>query len=151
MMIGFKGHLGFRQYMPAKPTKWGVKLWAIADPNSGYTFDFNVYTGKGQVGPNGLGYQVVMDLSKPYLHKKHEIVFDNFFSSVRLLLDLLQKDTYSTATTRTNRKNFPPEMKKLKLKKGEKKVAQALVDGKPITAISWQDKKQVRMIVFFKF
>ena len=28
-MIGFKGRLHFRQYMLAKPTKWGIKVWEI--------------------------------------------------------------------------------------------------------------------------
>ena len=25
-MVGFKGRLGFKQYFPLKPTKWGIKL-----------------------------------------------------------------------------------------------------------------------------
>ena len=29
--------------MKDKPTKWGFKLWVVADP-SGYTVDFNIYT-----------------------------------------------------------------------------------------------------------
>jgi hypothetical protein len=28
-MIKFKGRLLFRQYLPAKPTKWGVKLFVL--------------------------------------------------------------------------------------------------------------------------
>ena len=30
-MIAFKGRLSFRQYMPAKPTKYGIKVWMAAD------------------------------------------------------------------------------------------------------------------------
>ncbi|XP_065062200.1 piggyBac transposable element-derived protein 4-like [Rhopilema esculentum] len=30
-MIKFRGSLGFRQYMPAKPIKYGIKVWARAD------------------------------------------------------------------------------------------------------------------------
>jgi hypothetical protein len=125
MMIGFKGRLFFRQYMPAKPTKWGIKTWAIADPGTGYTLDFNVYTGKGQTGTDqthGLGYNVIMELTRPYFNKNHEIIMDNFFSSVDLIVDLLDKDTYATVTTRPNRKNFPPV---LKLPKGKKNVQRA--------------------------
>ena len=45
-MIKFKGRLSFRQYLPAKPTKWGVKLWNLADSATGYMHRFQVYTGK---------------------------------------------------------------------------------------------------------
>ena len=35
-MIAFKGRLAFRQYMPAKPTKYGIKVWMAADSSNGY-------------------------------------------------------------------------------------------------------------------
>jgi hypothetical protein len=31
-MIGFSGRLGFKQYVPLKPTKRGIKVWVRADP-----------------------------------------------------------------------------------------------------------------------
>ena len=45
-MIGFKGRLSFKQYMPAKPTKWGVKAFVIAESESAYVLDWFAYTGK---------------------------------------------------------------------------------------------------------
>lgn len=39
-MIGFKGRLYFIQYMPDKPTKWGMKAFVLADSSSGYTHTF---------------------------------------------------------------------------------------------------------------
>ena len=45
-MIKFKGRLGFRQYLPAKPTKWGVKVWTLAESDTGYLHCFQVYTGR---------------------------------------------------------------------------------------------------------
>ena len=35
-----------RQYIKDKPTRWGIKLWVLADSSNGYTADFNVYIGK---------------------------------------------------------------------------------------------------------
>ena len=35
-MINFKRCLQFRQYMPAKPIKWGVKVWTLAERTTGY-------------------------------------------------------------------------------------------------------------------
>ena len=34
-MIAFKGRLSFRQYMPAKPTKYGIKVSMAADSSNG--------------------------------------------------------------------------------------------------------------------
>ena len=45
-IIGFKGQLSWIQYMPKKPTKWGLKAWALADSENGYIWNFKVYTGK---------------------------------------------------------------------------------------------------------
>ena len=30
-MVRNKGRYAFRQYMKDKPTKWGMKLWVVAD------------------------------------------------------------------------------------------------------------------------
>lgn len=45
-MVKFKGGLGFRQSMPAKPIKWGVKIWSLAESTTGYMSKFQVYTGR---------------------------------------------------------------------------------------------------------
>ena len=45
-MTKFKGRLQFRQYMPVKPIKWGVKVWTLAESTTGYMSWFQVYTGR---------------------------------------------------------------------------------------------------------
>jgi len=55
-MIKFKGRLSFRQYLPAKPTQWGVKLWNLADSVTGYMHRFQVYTGKEDRQEKGLSH-----------------------------------------------------------------------------------------------
>ena len=44
-MIGFKGRISFIQYMPKKPTKWGLKAYVLADSTTGYTYSWILYTG----------------------------------------------------------------------------------------------------------
>jgi len=44
-MIGFKGRLGFLQYAPKKPTKWGLKAYVLADSLSGFNCNWILYTG----------------------------------------------------------------------------------------------------------
>jgi len=42
-MIAFKGRLSFHQYMSTKPTKYGIKVWIVADSSNGYVSNFSVY------------------------------------------------------------------------------------------------------------
>ena len=44
-MIGFKGILSFIQYIPKKPTKWGIKAFVLADSQNGYMYNWHLYTG----------------------------------------------------------------------------------------------------------
>ena len=44
-MIGFKGRLSFIQYLPKKPTKWGMKAFVLADSRNEYTYNWRLYTG----------------------------------------------------------------------------------------------------------
>ena len=52
-MIAFKGRLSFRQYMPAKPTKYGIKVWLAADASNGFVLNHKVYLGKEKKGRCG--------------------------------------------------------------------------------------------------
>ena len=45
-MVRNKGRFSFPQHIRDKPTKWGFKLWVLADSLTGYTWDFEVYIGK---------------------------------------------------------------------------------------------------------
>ena len=45
-MVGFKGRLFFIQYLPKKPTKWGMKAYVLADSCTGYVYNWRLYTGK---------------------------------------------------------------------------------------------------------
>ena len=58
-MIAYRGRLSFLQYMPTKPTNYGIKMWMAADSSNGYVLNFDVYLGKeeGQQRIHGLGYE----------------------------------------------------------------------------------------------
>jgi hypothetical protein len=45
-MIGFKGKFTLKQYLPGKPTKWGIKAWGTADSSNGYLLKCDIYKGK---------------------------------------------------------------------------------------------------------
>ena len=91
--------------MPAKPTKYGIKVWKAADLSNGYVLNFDVYLGKDVHNQriHGLGYDVVNKLINPFMIKNH-VYFDNFFSSVKLVEHLQVQKTYTCATIQVNRR-----------------------------------------------
>ena len=82
-MVLFKGRSTLKQYMPMKPTKRGYKIWIRADSNTGYVFQFQVYTGRQDSSEVevGLGGRVVCQLTESIQHQNIHVTFDNFFSS----------------------------------------------------------------------
>ena len=141
-MIPFQGRLYFKQYIKGKPNPWGVKVWCLCDAKNGYLCDFSFYTGKENTPmPKGLGHHVVMSLGSRFLYKFHHFYFDNFFSSVQLAHDLLERSTYSCATVRVNRKHWPSQLKG-NIKPGECFWRQF---GN-IIACWWRDKRPLFMI-----
>ncbi|KAJ8416172.1 hypothetical protein AAFF_G00381940 [Aldrovandia affinis] len=43
-MVKFKGRLAFHQYLPLKPTKWGVKVWVMAESSTGALQEWSLLT-----------------------------------------------------------------------------------------------------------
>ena len=84
-LVKFKGRLAFKQYMPLKPAKRGIKVWLRADSTTHYVSTFQVYTGRprqGEPEPEcGLGARVVTELSRDLVGGFYHLFFDNFFSS----------------------------------------------------------------------
>ena len=73
-MIGFKRRLSFKQYLPAKPTKFGIKVWERANSCNGYVSEFQVYTGREGGRPEqGLAARVVRDLTGTLEGVNHEV------------------------------------------------------------------------------
>ena len=64
-MIPSKGRLAFKQYIKAKPTKWGIKVFVLAEATNGYIRTFQIYTGRSLEDGNSsvdLCTKVVLDL-----------------------------------------------------------------------------------------
>ena len=142
-VIGTKCRLSFIQFMKAKPTKWGVKVWICADSRNGYISAFDIYTGKDPskpLHPKGLGYDVVMHLMENYYGKGYLLFTDNFYTSPILCKDLLEKKIYLTGTVRTNRKQFPED---LTIKSKNAPRDHKFRHHEHITAVRWYDNKDV--------
>ena len=143
-MVPFKGRSSLKQYMPKKPVKRGFKIWMRADGKNGYVSEFEVYTGKkGDQVEKGLGEGVVRRLTHNILNRNHQVYFDNFFTSINLLVYLLKNGTYASGTLRTNRVGFPCQLKQF-IKKGlPKRGDNIIVQSGPVAVSIWQDTKHV--------
>ena len=112
-MIKFQGRSSLKQYMPMKPVKRGIKVWCLADSQNGFFSSFQVYTGKeSNTVEKCLGKHVVKDLTTELKGKNHHVYFDNFFTSLDLIIDLEKDGIYACGMARKDRKGFPPELKK---------------------------------------
>lgn len=160
IMVKFTGRLSFVQYMPAKPTKWGIKIWALADPTTGYLYHTKVYTGKDATTDDwkaGLGGGAILSMMEntELLGKGHTVVADNFFTSPCLIYRLLDRRTNMVGTTRINRTGFPVAIvelpKKQKHARGDHRTAEVevpLSDGSVgrIAAFGWYDNQAVYVL-----
>ena len=142
-MVAFQGRSHLKQYLPNKPTKWGIKVWMIADSETGYVCDARVYQGRGGGTANGLGWDVVTDLAERYMWQYRHLYFDNLFSSIPLMQHLLANGTYACGTLRANRKYIPAPIKNPgRLERGQSIKRQC---GNLVITV-WKDRKEVRMI-----
>jgi hypothetical protein len=147
-MIPFKGRSSLKQYNPMKPIKRGYKVWCLADSQTGYIMNFEIYTGKATDNTKdilGLGERVVLNLTSIELLKGEKILiaFDNFFTCYTLMTSLLAEGHYACATVRAHRKGLPDMLKQNdNLKRGESKFA---IRG-TVAATKWQDNKPVSLL-----
>lgn len=66
-LIKFKGRVHFRQFLPLKRSRFGIKGFVIADSASGYVLDTSIYTGKeGPAASKDLAQRIVLKLTEPY-------------------------------------------------------------------------------------
>ncbi|XP_051574810.1 piggyBac transposable element-derived protein 3-like [Myxocyprinus asiaticus] len=106
-MVPFKGKSRIKLYLPSKPRKWGYKILVLAG-SDGVPHNFEVYTGKAVHLPElpdiGASGNVVLHLAEPVLKNRNfKLFFDNWFSSVPLMLVMSQQGIHCLGTMRSNR------------------------------------------------
>ena len=145
----WRGRLSFRQYIPLKSSKFGIKSNELCVSSSGYLWSFIIYTGKDTVfqtpfisaDTNKIA-TILLSLVEPLLKKGRTLWIDNFYNSPALAQRLKSLETDCVGTLCLSRKDIPQSVKEKKLKKGEL-VAQ---HSGPVSILKWKDKKEVTMI-----
>lgn len=103
-IIPFKGKSIMKQHMPNKPHRWGYKMFLLAGSDSGICYDFIFYTGKGDKRKYGFCTDIVLDLCETVPRFiNHKLYFDNYFTTIRLAIELKKLGIFSIGTVRPNR------------------------------------------------
>lgn len=84
--------------------------------NPGYTYKLEIYTGKQFDTVNTTPTNVVMKLCQCLYHKRHTLFIDNWYTSVYLAENWLEKDTHLVGIIRKNRTRNSKEVVNAKLK-----------------------------------
>lgn len=124
MVIGWKGKWKYKQYNPAKPKKYHIKTFGLCDSITGYVYNILIYFGKEtSYDPNfdastGQAQKVFEFLLRP-LGQGHHVFADRYYTTFELIKYLTDHKTYYTGTLMPNRRNFPADLKSLKLDPSE--------------------------------
>lgn len=141
----YKGRLSFKQYIPSKRNRFGIKSYMLCDCKTGYVQDIIVYCGRSttiESAATGIGKSgaIVLSLLRPFLGNSHTIYLDNFYSSPGLF-NLLHNNSTNACGTVSKRRQGMPKFEK-HLKKGEA----CFRSSNSLLAMKWLDKKEVYMI-----
>ncbi|GFS91071.1 piggyBac transposable element-derived protein 4 [Trichonephila clavipes] len=123
-LIAYKGRLSWKQYIPQKRARFGIKLFQLCESESGYIWNSLIYTGKGTAfkenyNDYGLSTKSVLTLIHELKGKNYCLSTDNFYTSPELAELLIDSKTDICGTLRPNRKGLPVSLKSSTLKKGE--------------------------------
>nr|CAI5863507.1 unnamed protein product [Callosobruchus analis] len=140
-----------KQYMPAKPHKWGFKVYVMAGI-SGYSYNLEIYSGQeNKTGQNKNDLGACANIVTRLLcnlpsHLNYHVYFDNYYTTLPLLAQLSQRGVQALGTVRRNRipKCPLPGDKEMKNKsRGSSKEYVTELDGVPISSVIWKDNKTV--------
>lgn len=92
---------------------------------------FQVYLSQNQTNSElfqgkGLCYYVVWTLGEPHINNNWHFFLDTFFSSADLMWDFEARNMYTCGTVRTTKKDYPSDLKWMKLVQDEVKITESI-------------------------
>lgn len=148
MLLGFRGRCSFRQYMPQKPNKYGLKVYATVCSKTRYLLIWEPYLGVQPQGPfwkDNSQMSLVQRLVQPISGTGRNLTFDNFFTSFPLIKTLLVSHRLTVVgTVRKNKRELPLEFVSTK----ERPVGSSLFGySDDVTIVSYVPKKNKNVIL----
>lgn len=143
----FRGRCNFIQYIPNKPAKYGIKMFALCDAKTFYTSNLEIYCGKQPQGPYAVSNSpsdVVSRLTSHIEGSNRNVTMDNWYTSYALAISLLTRKLTCIGTMRKNKREIPPEF----LPKKDRVPNSSLFGyQKNITMVSYVPKKNKAVIL----
>ncbi|XP_077301051.1 piggyBac transposable element-derived protein 4 [Arctopsyche grandis] len=112
MLHPFRGRCSFIQYIPSKPAKYGLKMFALCDAKSFYTSNLEIYCGIQPAGPfaaSNTPTDIVKRLVTPIENSNRNLTTDNWYTSVPLADYLLTKKITVLGPIKKNKVEIPKE------------------------------------------
>jgi hypothetical protein len=109
VIIPFKGRVIFKQYIPKKRKRFGIKIFKLCEA-TGYAYDMKLYLGKDRLRTAQhvtATHATVAELMRKIEGRGNKLYMDNFFSSPELFNDLVTKQIQCCGTVRPKRKGMP--------------------------------------------
>lgn len=143
-----------------KPHKWGYKLFVMAGV-SGFAYNLEIYSGQENDPALRLSSEPDIDASGNVvvrlarivpLDKHFKLYYDNYYTSISLMIYLKTRGIESLGTVRRNRlKNvlFPLDTAMKSKERGTMYECTATVQNKNIVAVLWKDNKLVTLLSTF--
>lgn len=147
MLPGFRGKCSFRVYMPSKPNRYGIKIYALVDAKMFYCANLEVYIGKQHPGPYKLDTSNISLLPRiclPISGTNRNVTMDNFFTSLQVA-ELLRNEHRLTIIG-TMRKNRPEIPTQFNIKRREKSTMFAFREKTTLVSYIPKPRKNVILL-----
>ena len=129
----------FKQYIPSKPGKFGIKVFWLADVENTFPLRCLVYIGAETLSEpergSSVSESIVMHVAQPYLGVGRNITMDNWFTSVSLSNQLEVAYTSMVGTIRSNCRDVPPAAKSSRGR--QKKDSQYYIKDNKVMCSLW--------------
>src|SRR5215469_15705523 len=115
MLVPFRGRCSFIQYVPNKPAKYGIKIFALCDAKNCFTGNLEVYCGKQPIGPYNFSSGPSDIVTRLTAHLKgtfRNLTTDNWYTSYPLAVSLLKDKITLVGTLKEIPVEFLPNKKK---------------------------------------
>lgn len=89
-LVPFRGRIIFRQYIPNKRHRYGIKLFKLCC-DGGYTYHTKIYAGKMSCPFGSVAETVVLELIDGLLDQGRHLYVDNWYTSLSLAKPRLLK------------------------------------------------------------
>ncbi|KAJ8930108.1 hypothetical protein NQ314_017119 [Rhamnusium bicolor] len=155
-IVPTKTRSSMKQYNSKKPHKWGFKVFVLSGV-SGFSYYFDFFCGTTKLEDHkpdlGASSNVVVKLTNTIpRNKKYKLFFDNWFTSIPLLVFLTKEGILPLGTVRMNRLpncQLPKENEMKKRGRGSVVEKVAKVDGISVSVVAWYDNKLVTTVLTY--